>query len=293
MMKAIIFGISGQDGHYLSTLLQEKGIEVTGISRSEGNWQQGNIADYGFVETLIKKLQPDYIFHFAANSTTRHSALFENHAAISTGALNILEAVYKHSKHTKVFLSGSAVQFENKGLPIDENTAFAPLSPYAVARIQSVYAGRYYRSLGIAVYVGYFFNHDSPLRTEKHINKKITEAVRRIQNGSKEIVEIGNLDTRKEFSFAGDIIDAVWRLVNQDKIYEVVLGSGLAYSIKEWIEICCATVGNPEITKQFVQMVNKSSDYDILVSNPTLIEQLGWQPRISIEELAKIMLLNE
>src|SRR4051812_23432277 len=113
-MKAIIFGISGQDGFYLNELLTGHDIEVTGVSRSAGtNFVQGNVQQLDFVTALVTKIQPDYIFHLAANSTTGHEALFENHETISTGTFNILEAVFKFSKHTKVFLSGSAVQFEN------------------------------------------------------------------------------------------------------------------------------------------------------------------------------------
>src|SRR5205085_129762 len=144
---------------------------------------------------------PDYIFHLAANSTTRHEAVFDNHAAISTGAINILEAAYRHSFQSRVFLSGSAAQFENDGTPIDEDTPFAALNPYAVSRIHSVYAGRYYRSLTLKVYVGYFFNHDSPLRTERHVNQKIALAARKIAAGSREKLEIGDASVKKEFNF--------------------------------------------------------------------------------------------
>ncbi len=104
-MKALVFGINGQDGYYLSHLLKEEQIEVIGISR-KGNHTHGNVADYSFVESQIKQHQPDYIFHFAANSTTRHFALFENNETISTGTLNILEAVRLHCPATRVFLSG-------------------------------------------------------------------------------------------------------------------------------------------------------------------------------------------
>ena len=125
-MKALIFGINSQDGFYLNEILKNSSVEVVGISRSAGSWLKGDVSDTDFVEGLIKSKNPDYIFHLAANSTTQHYTLFENHETISTGTLNILESVYKYSPKTKVFLSGSAMQFENKGLPIDENH-FAPL----------------------------------------------------------------------------------------------------------------------------------------------------------------------
>src|SRR3990167_7055152 len=109
-MKAIIFGANGQDGQYLSQLLQNKKIKVIGVSRSGKQWTKGDVADLHFVESLIKQHNPDYIFHFAAISTTKHSALFDNHKAISTGTLNILDSVKNHCPKCKVFLSGSALQ---------------------------------------------------------------------------------------------------------------------------------------------------------------------------------------
>src|ERR1700741_3668294 len=109
-MKAIIFGVNGQDGFYLSELLKQNNCEVVGVSR-HGNFLKGDVANYSFVEELIKKYQPGYIFHFAANSTTNHAALFENNATIATGTLNVLESVKKYSSHSKVFICGSGLQF--------------------------------------------------------------------------------------------------------------------------------------------------------------------------------------
>ena len=178
-MKAIIFGANGQDGYYLNKLLHKQGIVVIGISR-KGDFLKLDISNYEEVSIFIKEEQPDYVFHLAANSTTRHDALFENHQTIVTGTLNILESVKQFSPHTKVFISGSGLQFFNDGNPIKETDPFAANDAYSVSRIQSVYAARYYKSLGIKVYVGYFFNHDSPLRSERHVTKMISETVKRI-----------------------------------------------------------------------------------------------------------------
>jgi len=278
-MKALIFGAGGQDGYYLRRILDREGIETIGISRSDGD-----VSDQSFVESLISEHRPDHIFHFAANSTTSHEAMFDNNAAIVTGSLNILEAAYRHSRDSRVFLSGSAMQFENDGTPIDENTPFAALSPYAVSRIASVYAARYYRGLSVRVYVGYFFNHDSPLRRPSHINKKIALAA---LNG--EPVEIGNIGVKKEFNFAGDIMEAVWTLVEQDEIFEAVIGSGRAHSIQEWVELCFGSVDKDwrdyvRIKKDF------RAEYEVLVSNPALMNSLGWKPAVDIVELSKMMM---
>lgn len=289
-MKAIIFGITGQDGYYLSKLLIKEGVEVIGVSRSNPKYLQGEISDFKFVDDLIKQHKPDYIFHLAANSTTRHDSLFENHQSISTGTLNILESVKNNCPSCKVFLSGSAMQFKNNGTPIDENTEFESSSPYSMARIQSVYAGRYYRSkFKIPVYVGYFFNHDSELRTDRHINKKITDTVNQIKNGKDIKLELGNIDVKKEFNFAGDIVEAVWLLVNQDNVFEAVIGSGKAHSIREFVEYCFNQIGK-DYKEYFIVKEGFTPEYDILVSKPALIQSLGYKPKVDFHGLADIML---
>jgi len=197
VVKAIIFGANGQDGHYIYNLCTLRGIETIGVSRT-GNWLNGDVSQYDLVEQLIKEHLPDYIFHLAANSTTRHDALFENHETISTGTLNILESARRHSPESRVFITGSAVQFENTGRPITETDNFEAKSPYAVARIQSVYAARYFRSLGLPVYVGYLFHHESPLRKPDHVSQKIALAVKRIARGSDEVLELGDITVEKE-----------------------------------------------------------------------------------------------
>lgn len=293
MTSAIIFGITGQDGFYLNVLLKKLQIEVIGVARSSGSWLQGDVADFAFVSKLIKKHQPDYVFHLAANSTTRHEALFENHVTISTGTLNILESVRLSCPTAKVFLSGSALQFKNEGLPIDEQTVFAAQSPYAVSRIQSVYAARYYRqAYNLKVYVGYFFNHDSVLRTEQYVNQKIVAAVNRIAKGSTEKLVLGNIDVKKEFNYAGDIVEAIWKLVNQDLQFEAVIGCGQAYSIRDWVEYCFKKI-NKTWTDYTIEEQNYIPEYKILVSNPKLIKALGWQPKVTMYDLADKMLQGE
>lgn len=286
--KAIIFGISGQDGYYLSSLLQREGIEVIGSSRTQG--VKGDIGDLFFVESLIKENKPDYIFHLAAESSTKHQHLFQNHNSISTGTINILESCRLHSPESRIFLAGSAMQFENNGSPISESTPFSASSPYALSRIQSTYAGRYYRdSFGMKIYTGFLFNHDSPLRNENHINQKIVRTIQRIKSGENIKLEIGSLEVRKEFNSAEDIVEAIWILVNQDLISECVIGGGESHSLEEWIEICFSLAGmywrdHVVISKNF------SPEYLNLVSSPKSIRDLGWSPRNNIFSLAKKML---
>ena len=268
MKTAIIFGANGQDGYYLSLLLQQMEFAVIGISRNESNSD---------------------IFHLAANSTTRHDALFENHATISTGTFNILEAVKNFSPLTKVFISGSGLQFVNVDKPIKESDSFEARDPYSVSRIHSVYAARYYRKLGLQVYVGYFFNHDSPRRTERHMAKKITEAVKRIANGSNEKLEIGDISVIKEWTYAGDIVEGILTLVLQDNIYEANISSGIGHSIEEWLNVCFLSIN--EKWQDHIKLKNDfSPEYKMLVSDPTIITSLGWSPKVSFEELAKMMI---
>jgi len=287
-MKAIIFGCSGQDGRYLSELLEGLGYTVIGVDRA-GKFNSVDLTDFGKVASFINEYQPHYIFHFAADSTTKHTAWKSNHDTISTGALNILEAVYQYSNKSKVFLAGSGLQFKNEGKPIKETDPFDASSIYSVSRIHTVYTARYYRQLGVKVYIGYFFNHDSPFRSERHINKLIVNTVNRIAKGSDEKLEIGNLDVKKEFGFAGDIVKAVWILVNQDNIYEAVIGTGKAYSLKDWVDACFSIRGlnwqNHVILKEgFV------AEYDLLVSDPSKILSIGWIPEVDITNLAQMMM---
>ena len=287
-LKALIFGISGLDGFYLSSLLKERGIEVIGSSRTQGI--KGDVGDLFFVESLIKEHTPDYIFHLAADSSTNHQHLFQNHNSISTGTINILESCRMHSPESRIFLAGSAMQFKNDGSPISESTPFSAGSPYALARIQSTYAGRYYRdSFGMKVYVGFLFNHDSPLRSESHINQKIVKTAQRIKAGEKIKLEIGSTEVRKEFNFAGDIVEAIWTLVNQDQIAECVVGSGVSYSIGEWIE-SCFSIAELEWKNHVILIDKFVPEYQNLVSSPGLIRSIGWDSRTSFDSLAQKMM---
>jgi GDPmannose 4,6-dehydratase len=287
-MTAIIIGINGQDGHYMNALLKTKNINVIGVSRS-GPWLRTDISKFNEVAELINQYKPDYLFNFAANSSMAHEALFENHDTISTGSLNILEAVKTISPHTKVFFSGSGLQFVNNGVPIKETDAFMPANNYCVNRIQSAYIARYYRTLGVKVYFGYFFHHESPLRQERFISKKITNAVQRIAKGSDEKIIIRDIDVSKEWTFAGDIVEGIFTLVQQDQIFEANISSGEVYTIKEWLMTCFDIIGK-NWRDYYLPEQNPASNYKILISDPSLIFSLGWRPKTSIRELAKMML---
>jgi GDPmannose 4,6-dehydratase len=287
-MNALIFGASGQDGHYLAEVCRAEGVTPIGVSRSGTAGIRGDVASFEQVRTLVRESRPDFIFHLAARSTTRHDALFENHETISTGTLNVLEAARLHAPGARVFITGSGVQFVNSGAPISERDPFAATSPYAVARIQSVYAARYFRSLGQPVYVGYLFHHESPLRKPGHVSKTIALAAARIAAGSGEQVELGDLSVEKEWTFAGDVARAILTLVRQEAVLEAAIGSGVSRPIRDWVEVCFRAVGKDwqnhvRTREQFVP------EYGRLVSDPTTIRSLGWEPRLGFEALARMM----
>ena len=179
MKTAIIFGATGQDGFYLNQILNNHDIKTYLTSRSKSPIN-GNIGDYNFVKELIKKIKPNYIFHFSATSSIKHEFLFENQQSICNGTINIIESVKKFSPFTKVFISGSAEQFKNENGPINEKTEFEANSSYSAQRIYSTIISRYYRkTYNLNIYTGYFFHHDSPFRKEIHLNKKIINFVKK------------------------------------------------------------------------------------------------------------------
>lgn len=289
MQTALIFGAGGQDGHYLSALCRARGINAVGCSRSSGAWVQGDVADRACVDTLVRTHRPAYIFQLAARSTTRHEALFDNHAAVATGTINVLEAARLHAPEARIFLPGSGVMFRNEGRPISERDAFAPSSPYAVARIHAVHAGRYYRALGLRVCIGHLFHHESPLRGSAHVSRMIADAARRAAAGHAEPIEIGDIDVEKEWTFAGDVAEGMFCLLDQDAVHEAVIGSGRAHSIREWLEACYGAVG-----LEWRPFVRQRSDfvpeYRRLVSDPSTMRGIGWSPKVGFADLAAMMM---
>ena len=203
--------------------------------------------------------------------------------------LNVLEAAHRHVPSARIFITGSGVQFANTGKPIDENTPFDASSQYAVARIHSVYAARYYRRIGLATYVGYLFHHESPHRPLAHVSQRVARAACAIANRTQTKLELGDLSVSKEWTFAGDVAEGIATLLEQDKVFEAVIGSGEAYTIEQWVETCFSAVGldwrcHVSIIPDFV------SEYKLLVSNPQRIFGLGWKPKIGFVELAKSMI---
>jgi len=287
-VKALIFGSNGQDGYYLSEACRKWGIEAIGISRT-GPWFHGDVASHQIVEELIRSYHPAMIFHLAATSTTRHDAIYENHATIGTGTINILESVKRWSPGSKVFITGSGLQFINNGKSISETDPFGHGSAYVAARNYSVYLARYFRDLGIRAYVGYLFHHESPLRGPHHVCQKIAQAALRIAEGNEEVLELGDISVRKELTFAGDVSEGIMTLIGQEQVFEAVIGSGYAYSIEDWLDECFKLI-NKDWRNYVREKRNFKSEYQVLVSEPATINSLGWYATITVTELAKMVM---
>lgn len=290
MAKAIIFGANGQTGTYLDQVLCRRGHSVIKSSRTS-YLHSVDIADLAGVESLIATQRPDLVFHLAARSTTGHQALFDNHNAISTGTLNVLEAAQRHVPNARIFITGSGVQFANVGEPINEETPFEASSPYALARIHSVYAARYYRRRGLATYVGYLFHHESPLRPLIHVSQKVARAACAIASGRETKLELGDLTVSKEWTYAGDVAEGIATLLEQDNVLEAVIGSGEAYTIEQWVETCFSALDLD--WRRHVKLIpGFVPEYKLLVSSPQRIFALGWKPKTTFVELAKLMIQN-
>ena len=289
MAKALLFGVNGQDGYYLHQLLRDNAYEVIGVSRSKGIWLQGNVADPDFVKELLTSYKPELVFHLAATSSVSHELMHEHQATIVGGTLNILENIFYHSPQSRVFITGSGLQFINTGEPIAEKTEFFARDAYSLARIQSVYAARYYRSKGVRAFVGYLFHHDSPYRKEKHLNRSIVDAAKAAGSGKIDQLLIGDISVEKEFGFAGDIANGIFRLIMQDDIPEACIGTGKAYPIERWLELCYGIVNKN--WKDHVKLNNNyKAAFKKLVSDPSLLRSTGWEPAVEIEELARMMM---
>jgi GDPmannose 4,6-dehydratase len=270
--------------------LNKHGIDCIGASRS-GDDLKVDVADIDCVREVIATIKPSYIFHLAGTSSTSHEFLWENHTAIATGTLAILDAVEKECRNTRVVLVGSGLQFVNDSTPISEDAQLDSSSPYVVARNHSLFASRYYRTRGLIVKFGFLFNHDSPKRNQHHLNMKIAQFAARATTVDQEKLQIGDITAIKEFGFAGDIMEALWILANNDQVDECVLGTGIGHSVEEWLEKCFNIVGL-NWRDHVSSLPGFKSPYSTLVSSPKTIMSLGWQPKIGINDLAKSLMFE-
>lgn len=288
--KAVIFGAAGQDGYYLSRLCENAGVSVTGVVRkgATGGQVEGDVSDQPFVSDLISSLCPNYIFQFAAVSSTRSEYLFENQRAIVSGTLNVLAAAHEHSPDSRVFIPGSALQFQNDGEPISEAFPRISENQYSLARNQSLEITRYFRGLGLKAYFGYYFHHDSPKRGVDHVAQKVATFAREFREGQSEVLEIQDPRFCKEWTFAGDTVAATWLLVNNDEVFEAVIGTGEIRSISEWIDLCFEKKG---IDREKYVRSSEAGECSLPYrAESSVLRRLGWQPTVSFEQFGEMML---
>jgi GDPmannose 4,6-dehydratase len=287
--RAIIFGGAGQDGLYLQEIISNEGGECIVTARSRSGYTHCDVGRADQVEEIVRAYRPEYVFHFAAKSSADHNAIHENQKAIVDGTLNILEAVKRYAPDCKVFLSGSALQFLCFRDPIDESSDIGNASAYAAQRNASLCLARYYRSnCGICAYFGYFFHHDSPRRRGHHLAQRVASAAARIKDGSNEKVDIYEPDAEKEWTFAGDSMEAAWLLVRQNAIHECVIGSGVSHSVGEWAEACFDALGL-DWKDHVILHENTIRKASRVVSRPDRLKALGWRQKVSFPELANLM----
>ncbi len=274
---ALVFGGHGQDGYYLGKLLEGEGITPLLLNR-----QTGDVSDFLKVMQIVGAVQPAYIFHLAATSSTDHAHLFANQGAIVDGTTHILESVKAHCPDCKVFISGSILQFDDTNPIHHLKSLFTYQSAYAAQRHASVAIGRYYRTIGLQVYIGYFGHHDSPRRSEKHLAMRIAQAAKL----DLEQIILKNPMDRKEWNYAGDFMAAVWMLVNSP-VYEAVIGAGKTSTIASFAELCLGQAGYSGPQRWVADWTR--TEPKVTVTDPSIIASIGWKPVVSVQELAEMM----
>jgi GDPmannose 4,6-dehydratase len=307
--KALITGITGQDGSYLAELLLEKGYEVHGLVRrssSFNTWRidhvrdrlvlhYGDLVDQNSLARALEALQPDEVYNLAAQSHVKVSFDMPEYTTDVTaiGVLRVLDAVRDLGLHTRVYQAGSSEMF---GLvqetPQTERTPFHPRSPYAVSKVYGHWMSVNYReSYGMHVSNGILFNHESPRRGENFVTRKITMSVAAIKQGREKELRLGNLDAKRDWGYARDYVEAMWRILQQDRPGDYVIATGETRSVREFCEeaFACASLD----WKDFVKVDPKyfrPAEVDLLLGDATKARrELGWTPRVTFRELVRLM----
>jgi GDPmannose 4,6-dehydratase len=318
MPRALITGITGQDGLYLAELLLEKGYEVFGLIRGQNNPKYelvqrtvpkvklltGDLTDVSSLVRVLDIAQPDEIYNLGAISFVAYS--WENASLTSDvtgkGVLNILEAsrLYAGTNIDKVrFYQASSSEMFGKvqQVPQSENTLLWPRSPYGVAKVFGHYMTINYReSYGMHASSGILFNHESPRRGPEFVTRKITQAVARIHLGLQKTIVLGNLDAKRDWGFAGDYVDAMWRMLQQPLADDYVVATGETHSIEELLTEAFGAVGIEDWSGYVMQdqQFMRPAEVDLLIGDPTKAKTiLGWEPKVDFSQLVKMMVEND
>ncbi|MCM8822856.1 MAG: GDP-mannose 4,6-dehydratase [Candidatus Omnitrophica bacterium] len=315
MKKALITGITGQDGSYLAEFLISKGYEVHGIIRRASTFNTeridhifvdlhrpearlflhyGDLSDSGQLSNIIYNIRPDEIYHLAAQSHVRVSFDMPEYTGDITGlgTTRILEAIRRSGIKTRLYQASSSEMFGDAHPPQNEETPFKPCSPYAVAKVYAFWMARNYReSYDLFVCNGILFNHESPRRGETFVSRKITRAIASILAGKQEYLYLGNLKAKRDWGFAPEYVEAMWLILQQKKADDFVIGKGESHSVEEFIESAFSYAGLD--WKRHVRIdprYFRPKDVDNLIADSRKAKNLlGWNPKIDFGKLIKIM----
>ncbi|MFN2508075.1 MAG: GDP-mannose 4,6-dehydratase [Chthoniobacterales bacterium] len=316
MKKALITGITGQDGSYLADLLLEKGYEVHGIIRRASTFNTsridhlyadphingvrmflhyGDLSDTVNLVKLLYDLKPEEIYHLAAQSHVRVSFDIPEYTAdiTGTGTIRILEAMRETGIRPRFYQASSSEMFGKvQAVPQNETTPFWPRSPYAVSKVFSYWATVNYReSYGLQASNGILFNHESPRRGETFVTRKITRAVAAIKYGLQKELFLGNLDAKRDWGYAPEYVEGMWRILQQDHGDDFVLATQETHSVREFVEAAFAHVDLD--WKDYVkhdERYERPAEVDLLIGDATKAKKLlDWEPKVRFAELVRIM----
>jgi GDPmannose 4,6-dehydratase len=328
MKKALITGVTGQDGSYLTEFLLEKGYEVHGIIRRssvfttkrinhipEGDnffLHHGDLADSSNLNRLIRTINPDEIYNLAAQSHVAVSFEVPEYTADidALGTIRLLDAIKEFDTNIKFYqASTSELYGKVRDVPQNENTPFYPRSPYAVAKLYAFWITKNYReAYNLFAVNGILFNHESPRRGETFVTKKITQAVARIDKKQQEIISLGNLNSKRDWGYAKEYVEMMWLMLQQDKPEDYVAATNKTYTIRYFVELAFNEIGvkiewkgkdseekgYDKLTGKLRVEVNpkyfRPTEVDLLIGDATKAkEKLGWESKTSIEELVHKM----
>jgi len=315
MKKALITGVTGQDGSYLAEFLLAKGYQVYGIMRrsssfntqrvehlyskpqenSKFNLLYGDLTDGNSLCRIINEIQPDEVYNLGAQSHVRTSFDIPIYTidTDAVGTLRLLEAIKSMPVPAKFYQASSSEMFGDvQEIPQNENTPFHPRSPYGCAKVYSYWQTINYReAYGMFCCNGILFNHESPRRGETFVTRKITRAVTRIKEGLQDKLYLGNLNAKRDWGFAGDFVEAMWLMLQQDEPDDYVIATGETHSIQEFLEIAFSYLKLD--WKEYVEIDAKyfrPAEVDLLLGDSAKAKKiLNWEPRIKFKELVHMM----
>ncbi|NNJ07235.1 GDP-mannose 4,6-dehydratase [Streptomyces sp. PKU-MA01144] len=312
---ALITGITGQDGSYLVELLLEKGYRVHGIVRRASTFNTeriehlyrdphdpqarlflhyGDLTDGTRMTGLLEQVQPDEVYHLAAQSHVRVSFDEPEFTGDTTGlgTIRLLEAIRRTGLPCRFYQASSSEMFGAAPPPQDESTPFHPRSPYGVAKVYAYWATRNYReAYGLYAVNGILFNHESPRRGPTFVTRKVAVAAARIKAGLQDVVHLGNLDARRDWGYAAEYVEAMWLMLQQDQPDDYVVATGTSHSVREFVDQCFAHVGlDWRDHVRFDERYLRPTEVDDLVGDASKAQlALGWRATVRAPELARLM----